>query len=492
MKNKAINIAFYLCVFIGLFAFFYIAHPMIIFDADDWTYASYWRRPLPIPGGYNGIKVLPETFMSFASEIGAFLVYPVLKDYLMSLAFTYAAFLSGAILVYLILIEKIVSRISKESWSSKAVALSFLFLHFLIFKNDWSSNEHLFYAQDPTCVFNYIMPAILNASLTIFLLEKEWDGISISSDIRQKRMSPFSASLLILAMYLAVFSSMFHNIIFATFCGVKLIAFRPKKLNNTELKKFFANSWIYVTGLCMWFAALIIQTLDGRNEAVREQEKTAGLAESISGFAGKMSSVNKMAALIFVIIFAAAIFRAVREKLKLKDMKAMPFIVSSGILTTVYLVLMAAVAGKGYIRRADVLISIFFWAFLAAALLLAYVMNESRASLLLLVLTFVLGAQSLNYCKSYADYNVFGLSWEQTYAASSDIVAQFQAADEAGASELELHVTDNEAWGNIWPYTEYLGDAVSDTLFRHGIIKKQIKTAVIFDKAKNAELCITY
>ena len=489
MKNKALNIAFYLCIFIGLFSFFYIAHPMIIFNADDWTYVSYWRRPLPIPGSFNGIKVFPETFFAFVSEIGAYVVYPFLKDYLKSMAFIYALVVSGAILVYVMLLERVIRRVNNKEWSSRAITLIFLFLHFLIFKNDWTGNEHLFYAQDPNCVFNYILPALLNAGLVLFLMEKEWDGTSISADILQKRVGAAGAAALVLAMYLSVFSSMFHNVIFATFCGVKLITFLPKKFNNTELKKFMTNTWFYVSGLVLWLVALIVQAMDQRNAAVKQQESKAGMAEAILGFVKKMGSVNKMAALIIIVIIAIAIIRAVREKLK---MNAMPVIIASGVLTTIYLILMAAVAGKGYIKRSDVLVSAFFWAFTAVALMLAYIMKESRLSLVLLVLTFILGAQSLNYCKSYADYNVFGLAWEQTYAAGQDILAQFEEADEKGMSELELHVTDNEAWNNTWPYPEYVGDAISDTLFRHGIIKKQIKTTVVYDKSKNAELGINY
>ena len=489
MKNKTINLVFYISVFIGLFAFFYIAHPIILFNADDWTYASYWRRPMPIPGGYNGIKVFPETFQPLVSEIGAFVVYPILKDYLKSIAFIYALVLSGAVLTYMILLEKVVRHISKENWINKCVSLSFLFLHFLIFKNDWAGNEHLFYAQDPTCVFNYILSTLLNASLVLWLLDREWDGVSVSADILNKRVTGFVAAALLFAVYLAVFSSMFHNIIFATFCGVKLLTFIPKKFNNTELKKFVTNTWLYLTGLCFWLIALVIQSMDSRNGAVKEQESVAGLSQAISGFAKKMGSVNKMAALILVIIIAVAAVKAFREKLK---MKAMPVLVLSGVLTTVYLILMAAVAGKAYIKRSDVLVSAFFWAFTAVALMLAYIVKESRASIILLILTFILGSQTMNYCKSYADYNVFGLSWEQTYVAGQDILAQFEEADAAGLTELELHVTDNESWNNIWPYPEYVGDAISDTLFRHGIIRNQITCTVVYDKEKNAELGINY
>ena len=168
MKKRIINVLYYLCIFLGLLSFFYLAHPLIIFNTDDWHFASYWRRPLPIPGGYNGIKVFPETFMSLVSEIGLYAVYPFAKDYLMSLAFAYAVTVSLFIIAFVFLLERFLKQIINDDLVSKGISFLVLIFHFLIYKNDWMQNHHLFYAQDVTCVFHYTLSALLNICIVLF------------------------------------------------------------------------------------------------------------------------------------------------------------------------------------------------------------------------------------------------------------------------------------------------------------------------------------
>ena len=80
MKSRHKDVLLFSGIFLVLFVFFYVAHPLILFDSDDWEMCSYFRRPLPMPGGYNGIKVFPETLFPILTEIAANFVYPIMKD----------------------------------------------------------------------------------------------------------------------------------------------------------------------------------------------------------------------------------------------------------------------------------------------------------------------------------------------------------------------------------------------------------------------------
>ena len=75
MKSRHKDVLLFSGIFLVLFVFFYVAHPLILFDSDDWEMCSYFRRPLPMPGGYNGIKVFPETLFPILTEIAANFVY---------------------------------------------------------------------------------------------------------------------------------------------------------------------------------------------------------------------------------------------------------------------------------------------------------------------------------------------------------------------------------------------------------------------------------
>ncbi|MBR2733236.1 MAG: hypothetical protein IKD80_03170, partial [Selenomonadaceae bacterium] len=48
--------------FAAMFIFFSQVHPIVLFDGDDWNVISDARVGLPKWGGWNPIKVLPETF----------------------------------------------------------------------------------------------------------------------------------------------------------------------------------------------------------------------------------------------------------------------------------------------------------------------------------------------------------------------------------------------------------------------------------------------
>ena len=144
-KIVLLKVFFWLVVFAGLFSFFFFAHPVILFDADDWYYATYWRRPLPMPGEFNGIKVFPEVAMPFVSEIGALIFFPILGDYLRSLALVYALVEASIITAYVYMTELFVRKtMDVKQGLSHVISLFFLLFHFLVFKNNFDGNIHLF------------------------------------------------------------------------------------------------------------------------------------------------------------------------------------------------------------------------------------------------------------------------------------------------------------------------------------------------------------
>lgn len=500
MKRKSLNILYYAIIFIGLFSFFYFAHPMIIFNADDWLHSSYWRRPLPVIGTHNAIKVFPETFMPLISMIASTIVYPVLKDYLMSLAFAYAVTLVVFIMGFMILLEQLLNSLINDALLSKELSFLVIIFSFLIFKNDWTQNMHLFYAQDPTCVFHYTIPALLNFCLVLVFSTKEIiSKRCLSLEILSGAVPPLSSGVLVLALYLAIFSNNFSNIILFSFSGLTIISHMINSRKSFRFKTFLRETWLHIVVVLMWIIAIILQFLDPRNEDAANQGAITGLSGAMSTLLSQFLSVNKMLLLFISIFVIAAIVKLIFKK-KANDhaegpgFSLMLHLALSALVTTVYLIALASVAGKGYIARPDVLIGIFEYIFILVALIMAYIFTNngttSRFALLLPLILFILTSQTLNYCKSYADYNIFSLSWEETYLASNDIIKQFEEASDKNASTLELHVINNDSWNNIWPYPTYAGDTIADTLFRHGIIKKLIKTEIIYDNSKNDELHI--
>ena len=65
-------IAFCSLLFVCLCVFFIKIHPIMLFDADDWTYLAFTRtsKLLPSRNEWNPTRILPENLMPLAGYLG--------------------------------------------------------------------------------------------------------------------------------------------------------------------------------------------------------------------------------------------------------------------------------------------------------------------------------------------------------------------------------------------------------------------------------------
>ena len=512
-REKIIHYLIILGVFVGLLAYFCVAHPLILSDTDDWYYASHWRRPLPVWGEFNGVKVFPEFLMAFCGMLSSYLVEPIKHDYLMSLALVYGIMASLFVTVYVICVSKLMYSVASKASRviADVMAVCFLMLHFLMYKNEFTGNVHLLWATDVTCLFHYTFSALLSACLVMFFMRKEIvEGRDVSIDIWKGEGGYLKAGLVLLLVYLAVFSNMFNNIILAAFAGIHaLVAFVcgcDKGISLGErFKVWLQRKWLFVGIVFMWLIAVVIQTRDPRNDNARSQGATGSITGAIGTYVRNFTSANKMAALIIIVmvaLFVWVLFRGRKTfenddvKVSISTLRRITLeILISFVVTSIYLVILCGIASPGYLSRNDVKIGVFFYILLEVVLLFGWAIGESkndRVALAFPILTFILAAQTLNYCKPYKDFNMNDLPYEQEVAMSTDLMEQFIAADEAGLDEFELHVVLNPNAGDNWPYPSYAGDLIGDALFRHGVISRPIKAKTVFDESKNKVLGITF
>ena len=500
MKSRHNDVLLFSGIFLVLFVFFYVAHPLILFDSDDWEMCSYFRRPLPMPGGYNGIKVFPETLFPILTEIAANFVYPIMKDYLMSLALVFAVtgalFISIYCRVFVSLTRTIMD--DKESIIPDLLAVCFLAFHFLIYKNDWFSNTHLFWSGDVTCFIHYVLTGVFNAAMVLWFMNKAY----IEGDSFEVKPVGIKDGAVLLAIYFAVFSNMFTNIILVSFAAVEIFSvLLTKRKDKNAIKRFMVSRWYYPAVLIMWAFALVIQLLDPRNADAKKQISTKiGISEIVKSVVANFTAINKMCLLIFavmVVMFVVCVFRKGEKVVKTSEAVLLVKIIAAGFFTLLYLILLSAVSGINYVGRSDVALGYYFYMFLFFMIVFGIALKnvdgkESGLGVVLPLLTFVTVAQTINSCKSYRDYNDFALTKEQVYSIGQDILNQYFAADMSGAENMELHVLANEERDNTWPYTFYVGDAISDSLSRHGVISKFIKCTVIYDRQKDEEFKVGF
>ena len=74
--------AFFLLAFSFLFVFFTQVHPLVIYDGDDWRYIAYTRQALPSWNEWNPSRVFAECFQPLMGYFAAYVLTPILGDYL--------------------------------------------------------------------------------------------------------------------------------------------------------------------------------------------------------------------------------------------------------------------------------------------------------------------------------------------------------------------------------------------------------------------------
>lgn len=83
-KLTGFELVWYLGVFGFLLVWFTQIHPLVVYDADDWTYLAYVRSATPIWGDWNPAEVFPETVMPFFSTVAVYTLMPLLGDYILA------------------------------------------------------------------------------------------------------------------------------------------------------------------------------------------------------------------------------------------------------------------------------------------------------------------------------------------------------------------------------------------------------------------------
>ncbi len=150
---------FYFLIFLGFFIFFAEVHPIIPFDADDWENMSFNRIALPSLDLWNPTKVFPECFQPLVGLVAAYVVSPLVGDYLNALVYAHACVVSLFIILYLISLQKLLKSIFNFSnLTCYALIIIFILFHFLILRTSQAENDYLLFSQNANCFYHYTIP----------------------------------------------------------------------------------------------------------------------------------------------------------------------------------------------------------------------------------------------------------------------------------------------------------------------------------------------
>ncbi len=490
-KNNWPLIVFAAAVFAGLYIFLTRAHPLYIHDLDDWFYLYFSREALPSAQEMNPIKVLPETWMPMVSYLGAYLIYPITGDYTGSLAMAYGVVLALMITAYTLGAVAVLARRYeiKSPVSRICLGVIFLLAHFWVLILEKDNNRHLFYAANVTCVFNYTLPALLNLTLCTYFFDQNQ---------RWKPLSPGKLGLLLLGVYLAIFSSLFHSIVLMSLFGIQLLyALIQGVWENVRNQKPWL-SWPYIReyvtvhypkliALAVWFVSMAFQ-MGGRGE---DMSGPFQLKNILWAFYEMLRwGLNPQFKTAVILINLSALVVAVYRWRKHRETKFLVQqleILGCLGLIIVYLLLVTGRLSTGYFTRPDVAINWLSLVIFMSVASLAYLIKQvpKMAAVLPLVVYLLLFTTVFNDI-TYRDYNVSGLSPSVVKAVNEDVISQIKAAEEQGLTEVEVYVPESLADG--WPLdTRLMNSRFSRPLWYHKVTDYRVFVTVVPSPEKDIQ-----
>ena len=487
MKVKNYKWIYFLVIFIFLFIFFTDIHPVVVYDTDDWTYISRARKAIPNILEYNPAKIFPETFSALIGSISTFLVNKIINDYLRSFTISYAFVISVFIIVYLLsFFLLIVKKMNIADGKALLVTTVFLLFHFLIFRSNAYNNIHLFYSKNITCYMNYTVPTLLNSIVVMYLaITQAGKNFFNDKNILKK-------GIILLAVYLAIFSNLFCSIILVSYAlSVLFFEFINIICNKIKIIDSVKKNSLYLLIIALWTVCLCFEAKGGRASAVGKNLTIHNIFSAIKKLLDMCLKFNKffiITCITIMVVMIVIIF--VNKPKKIFNDESVILILNfalSFFITTAFIVLLSAKIRLSFLSRADVWISISFYAFLVVFLSLAYIITKCNRIVMIIPTLIIIIFFNINTNgNTFAEPNKSGIPYEMCYTISEDILNQIKEEYDKGIYEIELHVPKYDTSDN-WPIAIYGGSRIANTLVEHGIIEKDINITIVPDKSLNAK-----
>lgn len=493
-RRKYYKVLFWAGLFTFLYVFFTKIHPLVIYDSDDWSNISYVRQAFPLWSDWNPCRVFPETFMPILSYVAVYLVKPFVHDYILSMTVTHGAVISIAILVYLFVFYRwIQAKFRATEAQAFVFTLAFLLFHFSILKVEWNDNSYLFFSDNVTCYFYYVLPNLINASIVLWFM-----GSKAGINERWDNEHPLRKGGLILLVYLAILSNLFQTIILIAYIGydllLGLIVYFKEKRKNILL--FLKQNLFSVASITLWLLSLVFEF--GGERSVDIASDSIQIKDSILALIGYLPRLNRMTCLLFFISIIAAMIIWFRSKNKGEiDKRYISTVIRSlvcAVTVAIFLVLLCGVSGSGYLERADVSFGIFFYGFLFIMGSMLYVAQKyPRVILALPLVLYIVLMNTMIGERIFKESNMGSLNPQVCIAVNQDLIGQIVTVDQEGKTEMVLHVpVGNGKTEDNWPHANYMGYSIARTLYRHGMISKLIAIEVEPDPEMNKKYQVIY
>ena len=502
MKKAMVARSLFLLFAAVALLFFYIyAHPLYIYDVDDWTYITFSRHAIPSAHEWNPTRILPETIMPLSALIGVDVIMPFTGDYIHSIGVAFAIVLVLFILFYLFnLGEAIKKTFGLKEGAVIFLTAAFLLMHFVVWKSKLTGTPHMLHGGNVTCFFFYLIPELLNATLVMWLMANKTGNKEAG-----KKRNVVHTGLMFLVFYLALNSNLFHSIILASFAGANILRSIIRRLRDKGKKEektghsksfgFIRQNAIWIAIIVIWIIVHLFEMNGGRAGMANAGSVGFPVGETIKILLSSLSGIKVtflicvagLVGIALVILLTRKIKRTERDSLDEQIGSNMILLVVSFVTTLVYLILLCTKVSPDYIGNTNVQISFLFWIVLMTLLCFGYIIARyPKMAVILPLFVFIMIFETMVCSGKYE--NIY-MDAATVKALDENIINQVKEAESNGLQNADVFIPEHPS--PDWPLpVSYGGERIANSLYKHGIIKSPMKITLVPAREINTEFGI--
>lgn len=464
-KRKYASLFFLMMVFIVFYVFFYIIHPLVPVDTDDWQFYSDFRLAIPVYHTWNPTRVFPEMFQAFCGYIAAYIIYPITKDYYNSLVIVNALAVSAAITVYAHYFKNLMERRFNRTWvESILLTTLFLLFHFWILRVHESANPYLFYSDDVTCYYFYLIPNLTASCLVMSLLCNNW--------LDKNDFSYTKRGFIWLIIYLVLCSNVFCSVLFVSLVGVRVLMKCPFS-SKGALMTWLKSNGKSIAIIVFWLFINAIESRGGRAYyllSVCEHSWLSGIVQSVRHLGA--IPMNRIFIFILLLAVVGELWMIIKNR-KVKLLTVELFLMFICVL--VYEIVLCAKAGTWYLTRADCMFPSFFY----ILIFLFYKANSllDRWPRLMAAIPFIIlfvysdtNQTSSTFHDLQEDLLEAGYTIDELKEKNKQVIESIVNGCANGNDSVFVMVPEIDRYMLNWPFMPQMYEHYANALHKHGVI----------------------
>lgn len=482
-KNTVIRKTVIIITFIFMAAYYLKINPMYLFDTDDWLTTLPARDILPIWGGWNPTRALPEVLHPILTYFAYVFIQPFTGNIVMASSYVYGVFTAILVVAFIKCLSDFACNKENKYWIISFILLFSVLI--VLFDNGKENTIFVFASWNVTCVFYYLIPNLLNMMLVLFMIRLN------ETEDQQVSLNGWKMGALIAYIYMCVNSNLYANVlpvIYAFTCVDKFLYLKIKNRKNDSLPR---SLYIDFFIMLLWGVTLIFEYSGGRANQIGNNEWLSAVPNAIKNAINILNNINLYIKWIFILILLYGIFIAIRNKNK--EWKLYIELVAMELFAIIYYVLLDSKTGIHTNEGSNSLSLLFFLIIAFAYSLKLIIRNEKQSNYLTIVTPFLICLLLSVFAKDFRNIrpmNIYGINSRTCLNIVNDMFDQMQENSiEKDSDTVEIHVPSFHSEDNF-PLAEYGADRFARAYYVYSDAPYYKNVSFVVDENKNKEFGI--